>query len=158
MNSERFHLSDKTGFPLSEKTGFESPEKAGFPLNNKGAAMAEAAMIFPLVLAGVMAVIYIIINLYLSLVLQTSLHTALRKECGEHTQTVFRIETVQDSRRQFQQSLDWDGVIPVIRMEQEREYRIKSIFAQRITRKEEGRSYAIDEAETDRVLSILPGE
>lgn len=134
------------------------PAKISFPFNNKGAAMAEAAMIFPLVIAGVMAIIYIIINLYLSLLLQASLHTALRKECGEYTQTVLRIETVEDSQQRFQQLLDWDGIIPVIRMEQEREYRIKSIFADRITRKEEGRSYAIDEAETDRILSFLQEE
>jgi|GEM_PF-2374069 len=145
-------------FRLSGKMGIMSSEKGGFPFNKKGSVMAEAAMIFPLVIAGVMAVIYIVINLYLSLLLQTSLHTALRKECGEHTQTVIRLETVQDSPRRFQKSLDWDGIIPMIRMEQEREYRIRSIFADRVTKKEEGRSYAIDEAETDRILSILPGE
>ncbi len=50
--------------------------------SKKGSTMVEASMIFPIVIAAVMAVLYIVIALYSSLSLQTSLHLALRKECG----------------------------------------------------------------------------
>lgn len=112
-------------------------------------------MIFPLVIAGVMAVIYIVISLYLSLSLQTSLHLALRRECGEISGTVYRLETPRDLQQGFQQSHDFAGIRPVVRMEEEREYFIKSIFTDRIIRKEQGRYYVIDEAELERILSSL---
>ncbi|HWQ77682.1 MAG TPA: TadE family protein [Anaerovoracaceae bacterium] len=133
--------------------------KQRFPFNNRGAAMVEAAMIFPLVIAGIMAVIYIVISLYLSLSLQTSLHLALRRECGELSGTVYRLETEQDNqhmdRQVFQPERGWDGIRPVVRMEEEREYRIKTLFKDSIIRKEQGRSYVIDEAELERIFSSL---
>jgi hypothetical protein len=135
-------------------SGGKTAGKRRFPFNNNGTAMAEAAVILPLVIAGVMAVIYIVISLYLSLSLQTSLHLALRRECGELSQTVYRPETAQDIRRDFQPERGFSGIRPTVRMEKERGYQIKSIFADRITRKEEGRAYLIDEAELARILSF----
>ena len=111
-------------------------------------------MIFPLVIACVMAVIYIIINLYLALTLQTSLHLALRKACGEFSQTVLRQEEMKD----YQWEKDRVGLRPVIRMEEAAEYRINTIFKSRITRIEEGRSYVIDEAELIRIRSLKEEE
>lgn len=116
--------------------------------------MVEAAVIFPLVIAGVMAVLYIVINLYLSVSLQSSLHLALRKESGELSRTVYRQEVSEN----FQSEKDLIGAWPVIRMEKEREYRIDTLFRYRITRKEEGRSYIIDEAELLRILFFADGE
>ncbi len=107
-------------------------------------------MIFPLVIACVIAVIYIIINLYLALTLQTSLHLALRKECGEFSQTVLRQEEMQE----YQWEKDLVGIRPVIRMEEAGEYRINTLFKSRIKRIEKGRAYLIDEAELIRILSI----
>jgi len=107
-------------------------------------------MIFPLVIACVMAVIYIIINLYLALTLQTSLHLSLRKECGEFSQTVVRQEEMKD----YPFEKDRVGIRSVIRMEQEVEYRINTLFKSRIKRIEKGRSYVIDEAELIRILSL----
>ncbi|HVI42564.1 MAG TPA: hypothetical protein VM577_18070 [Anaerovoracaceae bacterium] len=112
--------------------------------------MVEASMIFPLVIAGVMAVLYIVISLYLSLSLQTSLHLALRKDSGELSQTVYRLEEVKN----FQSEIDRVGIRSVVIMEEEREYKINTLFKGSVTRKEEGRSYVIDEAELIRVLSL----
>lgn len=110
--------------------------------------MVEAAMIFPLVIAGVMAVIYIVINLYSSLSLQSSLHIALRNECGEIAQTVYRLE----NSLSYKVEKDWIGLRPILRMEEEREYRIKTIFHERVMRREVGRSYLINEAEMIRIM------
>jgi len=107
-------------------------------------------MIFPLVIACVMAVIYIIINLYLALTLQTSLHLALRKECGEFSQTVLR----QEEMKEYQWEKDLAGIRPIIRMEEVGEYRINIVFKNRITRIEKGRSYIVDEAELIRILAL----
>jgi len=112
--------------------------------------MVEAAMIFPLVITCVFAVIYIIINLYLALTLQTSLHLALRKDSGELSQTVYRQEEMKD----YQWEKDRVGIRAVIRMEEAAEYRIDTLFKSSIIRKEKGRAYLIDEAELIRILSF----
>jgi hypothetical protein len=122
--------------------------------SKKGTTMVEAAMIFPLVIAGVIAVLYIVIGMYQSLSLQSSLHLALRKECGERTQTVYRMEEMQD----FKAETGRNGIRPVVKMKAEREYQIHIILQDRITRKEEGRSYLIDEPELIRILSFQEEE
>jgi hypothetical protein len=122
--------------------------------SKKGTTMVEAAMIFPLVIAGVIAVLYIVIGMYQSLSLQSSLHLALRKECGERTQTVYRMEEMQD----FKAETGRNGIRPVVKMKAGREYRIHIIFQDRITRKEEGRSYLINETELIRILSFQEEE
>lgn len=112
--------------------------------------MVEASMIFPLVIAAVMAVIYIVIGLYSSLSLQTSLHLALRRECGESSKTVYRLDDIKE----FQSDKDSVDLRTVLVMDEEREYQIKGIFANKITRKETGRSYVIDDTEIVRLRSI----
>ncbi len=112
--------------------------------------MVEAALIFPLVIAAVIAVVYIVLSLYLSLSLQSSLHLALRKESGELSKTVYLLQEIKE----FQSKKESVGIRPVLCMEWEREYRIHTLFQARSTRKEEGRSYVIDEAEMIRILSF----
>lgn len=116
--------------------------------------MVEAAIIFPLVAAGVAAVLYIVIALYLSLALQSSLHLALRTESGERSQTVSREYTADV----FEYRKEWISLRPAIMTEAEREYQIRSLFRNRISRKESGRVYVIDEAELIRALSVPEGE
>ena len=116
--------------------------------SRKGTTMVEAAMIFPLVIAAVIAVIYIVLSLYSSLSLQASLHLALRKEGGELSQTTYRLQEMKE----FQSKKDSVGIRPVLRTEWEREYRINTLFQARSTRKAEGRVYLVDEAERIRIL------
>ncbi len=111
-------------------------------------------MIFPLVAAGVAAVLYIVIGMYLSLSLQSSLHLALRNECGVQSETVYRLDEIKE----FQAETYRKGIRPIIRMEEEREYRINTLFKDNITRKEEGRSYLIDEPEWIRILTFQEEE
>ncbi|MEL7654601.1 MAG: hypothetical protein AAGU75_01690 [Bacillota bacterium] len=122
--------------------------------SKKGTTLVEASLIFPLVIAAVIAVLYIIIGLYLSLSIQTSLHLSLRKECGEISQTVLRLEDYKD----YPFEKDRINFRSALVIEEEKEYQIKGIFSNRIKRKEFGRSYIIDEAEIVRLRSILKGE
>jgi hypothetical protein len=117
--------------------------------SRKGTMMVEAALIFPLVVAAVVAVIYMVIVLYSSLSLQASMHLDMRRESGEFTETVFRIQHTRD----FKSTKGLKGIRPVIRMEEERAYGIGSLFRQTIIRTERGRVYIIDEAELTRILS-----
>lgn len=107
-------------------------------------------MIFPLVIAAVIAVLYIVIGMYQSLALQSSIHIALRKECGELSQTVYREENIKS----YPAEKDRLGIRPIMRMEQERMYDINTPFENKVGRKEEGRYYLIDEPELIRILSI----
>lgn len=122
--------------------------------SKKGTTMVEAAMIFPLVVAGVAAVLYIVIGMYLSLSLQSSLHLELRNECGKRSETVYRLDEIKE----FNAETDRNGIRPIVRMEEEREYRINILFKDRTTKKEEGRSYLIDEPEMIRILSFQEDE
>lgn len=110
--------------------------------------MVEAAMILPLVITGVMAVIYIVISLYTSLCLQSSLHLALRNQCGVLSKTVYREEETSE----FQSERKWSGIRPILSMEGEREHRINTLFQMHVIQKEASRSYIIDEAELVRLL------
>lgn len=113
--------------------------------------MVEAALIFPLVIAAMTALICIVAGLYSSLSLQASIHMDLRKECGEFSQTVYRPDMMI---KDFPSDMDLAGIRPVIRIEAEREYKIISLFRQSLIRTEAGQSYVIDEAELIRILSL----
>lgn len=58
-----------------------------FSLNKKGSAMVEAAIIYPLVIGTVMAVVYIIINMYTSSACKAHLNMELRKEAMRLSET-----------------------------------------------------------------------
>jgi hypothetical protein len=122
--------------------------------SKKGTTIVEAAMIFPLVIAAVVAVLYIVINLYQSLSLQSSLHLALRKECGERSQTVYRMDQIKE----YPSMTERIGIRQIVKMEEEREYRIKTLFKDQIVRTEKGRSYLIDEPDLIRILSFQEEE
>jgi hypothetical protein len=116
--------------------------------NKRGSTLVEAAMIFPLVIAGVMAVLYIIISLYLSLSLQSSLHVSIRKECGELSETVYGIEEASE----YPVTNVMIGLRPAIVIEQEQKYRIRGLFKDEISKKEKGRGYIINEADIIRIF------
>ena len=112
--------------------------------------MVEAAMIFPLVIAGVAAVISIVSGMYSSLSLQTEMHLSMRSQCGESTETVIRGEEI----RKYHSDQGFAGIRPVIRMTEAREYKIHVVFQDRVIKAENGRSYLIDEAELVRIMSL----
>jgi hypothetical protein len=114
----------------------------------------EAAMIFPLVIAAVAAVVGIVAGMYQTLFHDASLHITLRNECGLSAQTVYRQERVSD----YTPQKDRIGIRPVIRMEEDKEYRISILFKDTVIHKDRGRSYVIDEAELIRVRSIFTEE
>ena len=112
--------------------------------------MVEAAFIFPIVIAAVIVVLYIVIGLYQSLDLQTSIHLALRKDSGENSETVYRAEDTIE----FKSAEEMLGLRKALSMKEERKYKINMIFNDEITKKETGRFYVIDEAEMLRIISF----
>ncbi len=112
--------------------------------------MVEAAILFPLVIAGVAAVICIIINMYLSLSLQSSMHLAIRKACGEQSGIIYRQETTKE----YQWEKEIDGIRSVLTMEEEREYRIRSLFRNRLTDRKKARAYIINDTKMIRIFSL----
>lgn len=122
--------------------------------SKKGTTMVEAAMIFPLVIAGVAAVLHIVVGMYLSLSLQSSLHLALRMECGEMSQTVYRTGEIKS----YAFEKDRIGIRPVVKMDEVREYGINTLFNYKTVREEEGRSYLVDEPELIRIITFQEEE
>jgi len=60
--------------------------------NKKGGLIAEAAIVFPVVLIAVMTVVYILIALYTEASYSSRDHLALRYESGMMTETVKRAD------------------------------------------------------------------
>ena len=119
-------------------------------VKKKGTTIVEATMVFPLVIAGVISVLYIIIGMYSSLSLQSSVHMSLRNEAGLLSETVYRTETVKE----FEIERKMLGIRSIITIEESREYKASKLFAKKIARTERGRSYIIDEAELVRRVSL----
>lgn len=118
--------------------------------SKKGSTIVEASMIFPLVIAGVMAVLYIVIGMYSSLSLQSSVHLALRNESGRLSETVYRDE----EGTSFKLEKSRLGLRAIVAAEEIRSYQTSQLFTKKITRLESGRSYVIDEAELVRRVNL----
>ena len=61
--------------------------------NKRGSLIAEAAIVFPVVLIVLLIVIYILITLYIQASTSARDHLALRKEAGIQTEKVIRHES-----------------------------------------------------------------
>lgn len=118
--------------------------------SRKGSVLAEASLIFPLVIGAVMAILYIVIGLFLSLQLQTGLHLDLRNEAGRVSETVHRTERVihTDFEKGFV------ALRPILRAEKTRTYKRNALILKGIERTEKGRVYVIDEAELLRRVTL----
>ena len=66
-------------------------------MNKKGRVMAEAAVVFPIVILVVMTIVYILINLYLDAAIAAREHLALRHAAGLKTETVDRTDEYRGS-------------------------------------------------------------
>jgi len=98
---------------------------------------------FPLVIAAVIAVIYIVTGLYLSLSLQTSLQLSIRNDACERSKTVYRT----GEYKRFKPDQMKFGLSTVLYAEAAKEYKTSKLFTKNIRRTEKGRVYVIDEAE-----------
>lgn len=116
----------------------------------KGSALVEAALIFPIVIAGVMAVIYITIAIFSAFTLQSALHMALKKETGKMSKTIIK----EDQTRLFSIEDHKHGVSTILCTEAYGEYKTNRLINKSIGRREKGRAYVIDEAEFVRRIQL----
>ncbi len=56
--------------------------------NKRGAAMVEAAIVYPIVIIAMMTVLYLLMALYSTAASTAELHTALRQKAGNESETV----------------------------------------------------------------------
>lgn len=119
--------------------------------NKKGATLVEASLIFPLVIAAVMAVIYIIILIYESFSLQSSLHLFLRDQSSQLSDTIYREEEL----RNYEINHEFHSFRPIITGEEVQKYKAGNLIINEIMRTEKGRFYVIDEAEFIRKASLI---
>ncbi|MDF2655117.1 MAG: hypothetical protein K0R19_1591 [Bacillota bacterium] len=118
--------------------------------------MVEAAIIFPLVIGAVVAVIYITVGLYSALSLQTSIHLSLRKETGILSDTIERYQTAKTYEYQRQDDRWLEGIVrhSAILMEEEQIIHMNGLFRANVKRQEKGSAYIIDEAELVRYMNV----
>jgi hypothetical protein len=146
--------------------------RGGFPAEppqrrqggKRGTAMVEAAVVFPLVIAAVMAVIYLMINLYSFTALRASLHVALRAEADAETglcEAVIADGRVYDryrlaaERRGISPTHHRKGLLnPYVAAEADKSYGGNAMIRGSVTRKHFGRCYVLDEVGIVRNLSL----
>lgn len=118
--------------------------------------MVEAALIFPLVIGAVVAVIYITVGLYSALSLQTSIHLSLRKETGDLSDTIERKQTTKGYEYQREDDRWLEGVVrhSAIHIKEEQIIRMNGLFPAAVRRQENGSAYVIDEAELVRFVNV----
>ena len=115
--------------------------------SKKGGLIAEAAVVFPVVLISVLAVVHILIAMYMETSYSARDHMALRHESGVSTQTVERTNEYRQlipqdkfGRAPFKENAEITG-----------EFRLPD----HLLLAERGRVYVIDEAGYIRKIDLL---
>jgi hypothetical protein len=131
----------------------------------RATAMVEAAVVFPLVIASVMAIVYLMINLYSVTALRASLHLALRAEADAETgltEAVIADGRVYDryrlaaERRGISPEHRRKGLInPYVAAEENKRYTGNALIRGGVTRTHFGRFYVLDEVGVVRNLSLV---
>jgi hypothetical protein len=131
--------------------------------SKRGAAMVEAAIVLPLVIAAVMAVIYILINLYSFTALRASLHIQLRAEASETT-GLTEIE-LDDGRvhDKYRRAAERRGVSveahkalrPYVSAELAKTFSGNALVSVDVSRRAYGRYYVTDEIRNVRIAGFL---
>ncbi|MDR1573974.1 MAG: hypothetical protein LBS24_06655, partial [Clostridiales Family XIII bacterium] len=132
--------------------------------NKRGTAMVEAAVVFPLTLAAVMAVIYLMINLYSFTALRSFLHVSLRAAADAETgltEAVIEDGRVYDryraaaERRGISVEHRRSGLInPYVAATESKSYEGNAMIRAGVTRTHFGRCYILDEVSLLRKLSL----
>ncbi|MDR2354792.1 MAG: hypothetical protein LBE16_01215 [Clostridiales Family XIII bacterium] len=132
--------------------------------SKRGATMVEAAVVFPLVIASVAALIYLMINLYSFTALRASLHIALRAEADAETgltEALIADGRVYDryrlaaERRGISAEHHREAVIrPYVAAEESKRYTGNAMIAGGVTRTHFGRFYVLDEVGIVRNLAL----
>jgi hypothetical protein len=140
--------------------------------NKRGTTMVEAAIVFPLVIASVMAVIYLMINLYSFTALRSALHVALRAEVNADTGLteagiidgrVYDRYRRAAERRSISFTRERRNLInPYIAAEEIKTYAGNGMIDGGVSRSHFGRYYILDEVSAVRNLSlaaiVTPGD
>jgi hypothetical protein len=132
--------------------------------DKRGTAMVEAAIVFPLAIAAVMATVYLMINLYSFTALRSHLHIALRAEADAETGLTEAIVTdgrVYDryrlaaERRGISSERRRSGLInPYAVAEDVKSYKGNAMIKGGVTRTHFGRYYILDEVSVLRNLTL----
>ncbi|MDR2132944.1 MAG: hypothetical protein LBP30_06310 [Clostridiales Family XIII bacterium] len=145
--------------------GFLGKPPRGARGGKRGTAMVEAAVVFPLVIASVMAVVYLMIDLYCFTALRSHLHVALRAEADAETglsEVVIADGRVRDryraaaERRGISPEHRRKGLFnPYVAAEESKSYGGNAMIERGVTRKHFGRFYVLDEVSFVRNLSLV---
>ncbi|MDR1246929.1 MAG: hypothetical protein LBK57_07870 [Clostridiales Family XIII bacterium] len=131
----------------------------------RGTAMVEAAVVFPLTIAAVMAVVYLMINLYSFTALRSALHIALRADVNAETKLtetgivdgrVYDRYRIAAERRGISFTHDRQNVLtPYAAAEEFKSYTGNAMIKGDVTRRHFGRYYILDEVSAVRNHSLV---
>ncbi|QIB69272.1 hypothetical protein Ami103574_08025 [Aminipila butyrica] len=133
--------------------------------SKRGSAMVEAAMIYPLVIGTVMAVIYLMIAMYVGAAMKSNLDFQLRERAMVLAKTGTRLEESQFTpsdkygRGAFGQQIAFgerkEGLMTVLHGQSSHGYRANALVAGPLFRQHQGEVYLIDEREYIRKVDMI---
>ncbi len=110
--------------------------------NKKGSTMVEAAVVFPLVILTVVAVIFILTFLFQQVTYNARLHLALNATMGQETDTVMTYRNVPDDIKPYP---SFYGIFPSYYADRGLHFSKKGLLNKSFTKVLESRVYTVDE-------------
>lgn len=113
-----------------------------FVKSKKGSSMVEAAVIFPLVILAVMAVIFILVFLFQEVTYNSRIHVALNATMGSETETVETYKNVPAGIKPYKSV---HGIGECYYAESGLTFQKRGLLNKSFTKTLEGRVYSVDE-------------
>lgn len=124
--------------------------------NKKGSSMVEAALVFPMVVLTVMAVIFILVFMFQQVACNARLHLALNATMGRETGTV---ETYRNTPVNVKPYKAFHAISECYYAESGLQFRKKGVLLNSFTKTLESRVYSVDEKKFIRYTDFfLPEE
>ncbi len=122
--------------------------------NRKGSVMVEAALIFPLIIGAVLLIIYITMWYYQELYEQSKIHLSIRKESGEQSETILRME----EEKHYPTTKGTRNFFPTLISKHQISGQSPGLFSQHFMSNAYGEVYVVDDTMLVRVHCFLDVE
>lgn len=117
--------------------------------------MVESAILYPLIFASIMAMIYLLVNLYSAASLQAYLHNELRDKAYQEvmeSEIIDRVGIDKYRAKAERKDININRNVSYLSAKKSVSYRGNGIIKKSASREEYGRSYIIDEAKYYRIM------
>lgn len=121
-------------------------------MNKKGSAVVEAAVVFPLVIMTVVAVIFMLTFMFNEVAAQARMHVAVNAKAGRETETIFVYRNVPGSIKPYSGA---GGTAKCWIADERLHFERRGILSRSFVKTKESRAYEVDEKRYIRNVDFL---